>query len=89
MKATALNVFFCLIQQLFGRAYLGQAIAGIDIMSLAETQGSPRLESVFIEAFFALLALLARGYLVAAGGRGVLLTRNNWKSFPDNLGIVM
>jgi len=86
MKATALNVFFCLIQQLIGRAYLGQAIAGIDIMSLAETQGSPRLESVFIEVF---LALLARGYLVAAGGRGVLLTRNNWKSFPDNLGIVM
>jgi len=86
MKATALNVFFCLIQQLFGRAYLGQAIAGIDIMSLAETQGSPRLESVFIEVF---LALLARGYLVPAAGRGVLLTRNNWKSFPDNLGIVM
>jgi len=89
MKATALNVFFCLIQHIFGRACRGQVIAGIDIMSLAETQRSPRLEGLFIEAFLALLALLARGYLVAAGGRGVLLTRNNWKSFPDNLGIVM
>jgi len=86
MKATGSKVFFCLIQHLFGRAYLVQAIANIKIMSLAKTQRSPRFKGPFIEAFF---ALLARGYLVPAAGRGVLLTRNNWKSFPDNLGVVM
>ena len=38
-------------------------------MPLAKTQRSPRFKGRFIEAFFALLALLARAYLVAGGGR--------------------
>jgi len=86
MKATGSKVFFCLIQHLFEPAYLGQVIANIEVMPLAKTQRSPRLEGLFIEAFFALLALLAllaRGYSVPAAGRGVLLTRNNWKFFLD------
>ena len=77
MKAKGSKVFFCLIQHLFGRAYLGQAFANIEVIPLAKTQGSPRLKGPFIEASFALLALLARGYLVPAAGRGVLLARND------------
>ena len=38
-------------------------------MPLAKTQRSRRFKGVFLEAFFALLALLARGNLVAAAGR--------------------
>jgi hypothetical protein len=44
MKATASNVFFCLMQHLFGRAYLDQAIAA---PAAAKTQGLASL-SLFL-----------------------------------------
>jgi len=47
-------------------------------MPLAKTQRSPRLKGLFLEAFFALLALLAREYLVAAEGRaGFVRTKSS------------